>query len=1193
MRMRHMWRIARFELALVIQSPVFWIVAAIFALLGFSGLAFENLSFGTGGNVHKNAPLAIVIGQARFVQFFQLAMVAFVAGAVVRDDETRFGPILRSTQIAKPDYIYGRFLGGFLAVALLYIAVPLGMLIGSFMPWIDPQRLGPTMVTPYLYGYFIGALPSIFAVSAIIFALATALRSMMASYLGGVALFILYIAYQLFIGNDPSWRFLAAYFNPYATGTVAVATQYWTPEESNSLVPPVLGSILWHQLLWIVIGCVLLWLSCVRYSFADRVPRRWPWARATKAESPAPDVSALPRNPPASSAFARGWAQLWAQASLETSMTLRSTGFIVLLILAVFLTALVMYLTPQIFGAPRLPITRLVIGQISGGFTLFQLIVAAFYAGEIVFRERAVRLDGIIDATPLPNWGYLFPKTIALFAVLVAMSLAAALVGIAHQLISGFYDIELTKYLMWYVIPSVVDDAFLAVIAIVLQALSPNKFIGWGLFVVYIVVLLSASLLGIEDHLFLYGSAPSAPLSDLNADGVPTGDIWFWLYWGCIAVVLMLVAFLMWPRGTGVSYRTRLAAMPRRLKGATGLLGAAAVLGAVGFGGFIYYNTHMLNHFRTSEARIAAIARYEKTLIGYAKVPQPAVAHVAVAVDLYPSQLRMAAHGTLTLKNLTDKPLNEVDVGFREPDSPGSVTVEGAHRTRYFDAFKFSVFQFDKPMLPGETRLLHFTNARAQHGFANEGNDTQLVYNGTFLSNANIAPTLGISKLGLLHDKAKRRKYGLPEEVHVAKLEDRSGQARPLFPSDWTTADFTVSTDADQIPIAPGKKVSDVTKDGRRTARFVSTAPILNFYSIQSARYDVAERAYPGIKLQVYYHPGNPWNVDRMLSAMTHAFDYYQANFGPYQFDQMRIVEFPAYEQFAQSFANTIPFSEDIGFTTDVRNPAKIDMVTYVTAHEVAHQYWAHQIMGADMQGATMLVETFSQYSALMVMKHLYGPDKMRRFLAFERNNYLVQRKLDPVEELPLERVENQQYLHYNKGSLVMYLLAEKLGEDRVNAALRQVLNRYKFKGAPYPRSLDFIDALRAQARTPAEQQLITDLFERITVYRFRTRDAHADKRPDGRWTVRFTVEAQKFDVTGKGKQTTQHFNEAIPVGAFAAKPDADDFGRKDVLSYGTTPIHDGTQLVTLTTPTKPRFVGVDPYVFYITRNAEDNLLGL
>ena len=289
-----------------------------------------------------------------------------------------------------------------------------------------------------------------------------------------------------------------------------------------------------------------------------------------------------------------------------------------------------------------------------------------------------------------------------------------------------------------------------------------------------------------------------------------------------------------------------------------------------------------------------------------------------------------------------------------------------------------------------------------------------------------------------------------PAELRPAKLEDMSATARNYIHADWVMSDITLSTDAGQTPIAPGNEVSDITQNGRRTARFVSPSPILNFFSIQSADYKVATRIHNGIRLSVYYHAGHDWNVPKMLNAMGSALDYYRAHYGPYQFNYARIIEFPGYASFAQAFAGTMPYSESIGFNANTDDPTKIDFTSYVVSHEMSHQYWAHQVIGADMQGGTISSETLAQYSALMVMKHLYGPDKIRRFLKYELDAYLRNRASEAVEELPLERVENQPYIHYNKGSVVMYLLQQRLGEDAVDRALARFDAKFRFKGRPF-----------------------------------------------------------------------------------------------------------------------------------------------
>src|SRR5262249_35036532 len=160
------------------------------------------------------------------------------------------------------------------------------------------------------------------------------------------------------------------------------------------------------------------------------------------------------------------------------------------------------------------------------------------------------------------------------------------------------------------------------------------------------------------------------------------------------------------------------------------------------------------------------------------------------------------------------------------------------------------------------------------------------------------------------------------------------------------------------------------------------------------------------------------YDLEQMMRGMKDALAYCSSQFGPYQHRQVRILEFPRYQTYAQSFPNTIPYSESIGFIAkvDPTDPKDIDYPYYVTAHEVAHQWWAHQVIGGNVQGATMLSETLAQYSALMVMKKTFGPEKMKRFLAYELDRYLRARGMEKKKEVPLVRVENQPYIHYQKG---------------------------------------------------------------------------------------------------------------------------------------------------------------------------------
>jgi aminopeptidase N len=329
-----------------------------------------------------------------------------------------------------------------------------------------------------------------------------------------------------------------------------------------------------------------------------------------------------------------------------------------------------------------------------------------------------------------------------------------------------------------------------------------------------------------------------------------------------------------------------------------------------------------------------------------------------------------------------------------------------------------------------------------------------------------------------------------------------------------------------------------------------------------------------------------------MLNALGPSLDYYKANFGPYQFDNLRIVEYPGYTNYAQAFAGTIPYSETYGFIADFTDPKTVDHVTATTAHELAHQYWAHQLTPAQMEGSMILTETLANYSAFMMLKHL-RPDQLRAALEYQRDRYLGWRYAGYLREPPLMRVETESWIGYSKGSLVMYTLQARLGEDAVNRALRSLLSQYKFKGPPYPRSLDLVNALRAEAKTAEEQNLITDLFERVVLYDLKVETPTAVQRPDGKWDVTVPVEAKKLLVDTKGAENETAFEERIEVGLFTADPGVEGVDARNMIIMERRPIRSGAQILKFVTDRKPAFAAIDPNNYYIDRNSRDNVAEL
>ncbi|WP_260483850.1 ABC transporter permease/M1 family aminopeptidase [Sphingomicrobium flavum] len=1190
-------KIASFEFRYQLKNPVFWVGVFLFFLLGFLFTASENVGIGAPGVTKENGTLPIMLMITAVSIFYLFIITAFVANAIIRDDASGFAPIIRATPVTKAEMVFGRFFGSYLTCLLGFMAAPVGMFLGTLMPWVDPELIGPNVFSHYAWPFLIFAVPNLFFSGALLFAISTMTRSLMWSYVAVVALVVGYLIVDTVVQGDPDLEKTFAAFEPFGTAAVILETRYWTAVDNNSRLIELAGPLLQNRILVTIMGFVFLALAYVRYSNAERAPSRMRLRRLEKRRLREEAVAAVApqlggdavstRDRPASRS-----AQFMARLRLEIRQMLKSPGLPILLLLAVALTAAELWSGSGGYNNDSYPTVASIIERVRGSYSIFILIIAGFYGGELVWRERDRKLNEIIDSAPVPAWAMTLPKIIAVFLVILMVNLSGMLVGLLNQTVNGLGPVGIGKYISWFIFPAAIDGLLIAVLAVMLQILSPNKYVGWGLLLAYFLGTILMGNMGWTNPLYLYPNSPFVPLSDL-VDPAPFfhGAYTLQVYWLFFAGLMLLAAHLLWPRGTDLSVRQRFARLKRSgISRSVLAIGLVALVGMAGVGAYAYHNIKVLNTYRTSDQNEERLAEYERRFLQYEDVVQPVVSDVKFDIELYPEERRMLVDGRYVLTNDTDAPIEMLHVRQNSDDTEFlSLDVTGASLDTYDEDYKYRIYRFATPLQPGASTELNFKSRVWYRGFRAGGPATGITPDKTFVNNGLFAPTIGMDRTGLLQDRTARRRQGLPDELRLPKLEDPKGRMKNYIGSDWVTSEIRLTTSADQIPIAPGERISDVTKGDRRTAVFKASAPILNFFSIQSGDYEVATRQHRGITLEVYYGEGHEWNVPRMLDAMEASLTYFEENFGPYQFDYARIIEFP-YGSFAQAFAGTMPYSENIGFRQKIDgDPEAIDFVTYVIAHELAHQYWAHQALGGLQQGSTMTTETLASYSAIMVMKNKLGEDQLRRFLKFELDSYLRGRKGEIIEELPLVRVENQGYIHYRKGANAFFLLSELIGEDKINAALSRYVARFRFKGRPFPRSLDIVEELRKEASSEEEQALITDMLEKIVLYDFKVADSKSEKE-GGQWVTTVTVETAKYEADGEGKETEVALSTPVKIGLFKTRPGFGAFSSEDVIAMEQQRVTGGKATFTLRSSEEPAYVGIDPYNYYIDRNSDDNV---
>jgi aminopeptidase N len=609
----------------------------------------------------------------------------------------------------------------------------------------------------------------------------------------------------------------------------------------------------------------------------------------------------------------------------------------------------------------------------------------------------------------------------------------------------------------------------------------------------------------------------------------------------------------------------------------------------VACGGWVYWNTQIRNSYKTKSQTELIQANYEKDFKSLAGLPQPRVIDVRFEIDLFPERRSFVLKGRQSIENQEAVPIKTIILHTTRPYTT-TVEIDGATQESFDEDSGLITLAVSPPMEPGEIREMNFTVEYQSVGFENSLQVKEVVQNGTFF-NSFIVPQIGYQPAWQLSDEKKRKRHGLDKSVFT-NLDPMNMSARRNSylsnNSDWVNLETVISTSADQIAVAPGSLIRTWNKDGRRYFYYKLDHPSVNLFSFASARYKVALRQWNDVDVEVYYHPDHERNVDLMLRSMRKSLQYYSEAFGPYKHKQARIVEFPRVSMFAQAFPGTMPYSEGVGFIADLQDPNDVDMVFYVVAHEVAHQWWAHQVVGANMRGATVLSETLAQYSALMVMEKEYGRDMMRKFLRYEMDNYLRARGQVGNKETPLKDVEFQHgFVHYNKGSVAMYHLKETIGEANLNAALRSVVDKFAYGKPPYPTSVDLIEAIRAH--TPPEHHgLLVDLFDNITLFANRTIAAKVTETTDGKFDVEIQVEFEKLQSDEDGNETEIPIDDWIEIGAFAKPESGSNFG--ETLHREKVHVTQNAMTFNFTTDRKPNLAGVDPFNLLIDRNSGDNM---
>lgn len=1187
-----------FEFIYQLRSISIWLYFV--AVLSFAFLVVtENYSYDAReGYFLLNAPIVIAIVAVLSVVHWLLIGASVAGNAATRDVQTRMHSLIYTTPTSKAEYLGGRFFAAFALNLLTMLAIPLGILFSFYFSGIEAEILGPFRLVSYLTAFFYITVPNVFTATAIQFSVAALSRRIMGSYLGGVILFLsAYLCWMLLQNTGELQNLL----DPMSFTPIMNHLNDWSPLERNTRLFVLEGSFLANRLLWLGISLGILTFTYFRFQLVlPETSRKQKPVKQLKSaitaqenlkwgtETTLPQVKGI-------YGFDTHLYQLYF-LTRKAFIQIAKSG-VGLPLLAVL--ALMMGMAApgdgnlKARGVPFIPRTDQVLHYLTAPLTepkFFWIIIALltiYYAGELVWQERETRINEISNAAPVSEWVLFLSRFLGLSFVLVVWLVFVMMAGIVVQASIGGTTIEIGLYLSILFGLQLIDCLLFALLALFIHVLINQKFVGHLVALLVYGFIVFAAKLGVEHKLLIFGASPNWSYTDMVGFGNSLAPwLWFKWYWVVWAILLAVMAKLLWVRSREISLVSRVHLARRRFTLSTVLVAAISVGGIILLGSFILYNTHVVNDYTTASDAMEKRAMYEQRYGQYKNRPQPQLKRTSLNVEIYPKEQKVEIRSTYHLLNNSIVSIDSIYLSTAEGVQTNDIAFDRTARQILVDEkLGYRIYALAEPLHPGDSLQLSFEVRHTALGFTSNGADASVMSNGTNFKNYEWLPAIGYQPYRELSEVGQRKAYKLQARPEIPSLYDIN--ARKDFPfRERISFEAIVGTDKGQIAVAPGLLRRTWTKGRRRYFHYVTDAPIRNEYTIFSANYAVYERQWKDTAIQIYHDPGQTHNLESMTRSIQASLDYYTQQFGPYPYKQIRFVSYPGYTINNHSTPATITTEEGFFLLNPKEDSRGFDFVTAVIAHEMAHQWWGGQLSPAQVEGAGLLSESLAWYSAMGVLEDKYGSEHLKKLLSFLREENENPRTR---AALPLLQA-NDWYQYYRKGPFALYALSQYIGRNRVNGALRQLLANHQSGNSPRPTSLDLYREL--QTVTPDSlQYVLQDLFKTNTFWELETEAATAKPIKGDKWQLTISLQANKLVVDSIGIETKLPMKDWVEIGVFAPAEQGKEIGKQLYLQKHL--IKSGKQTIVVILQDRPATVGFDPNYLLIDWNVKDNYKGV
>ncbi len=1102
----------KFEWKTYFTKPGFYVLLFLTILSGlFVG---TNFRLGISPDVFKNAPYAI----AYMLGFMSLLCIffstVFSTQILFKETDNNFNLILYATPIRKNDYLVSRFIAVSSLSFLCFVLFTSGFAIGQYT-LVEKDGYTDFNFSFYLQPLLVFGLANTIFCSAILCCIAWLSKNKLMVYVTGLFIYILYMVMLIFSGSpimakgmpqSATTVLLSASIDPFGISAYFLQTSKWSVMQRNTASIPLAGILLLNRLGFLLISFLSLFITFRAFSFSidkKRSGKKLLKHIDTKTISTSKVLSTVKPI----TGWQHHWAAIFSFTKIDLKYITKSIPFVLTCV------GLLFYLSMEIYGliekGIRLPqkyaTSGLMTKAIIENFHGLCLIVILYYANEIVWRSRNSNFNLIENATPVSKTSLFFSKWFTLSIIIIFFTTLMILLGIVFQIQYHYTVFDWSAYSGVYLFTSL-PLIISAGIILCVQKMIKYRYV--GLVVSAAIILLTATSFGEEllSHPLLTFQIPYRGLySDINGFG-PYLQSFSWLHLFGLCVVVMLAILITQLKKFRIKFVPLFSLV---------LLGICASWAAV----------KLMHDYqpKSEEAAIVMQAEYEKKYRQFQNQPQPTVTDVKTTIDLFPEKNEYNIAANYIIQNKTDKPIDSILINFAD-----DITIDDASFISNNKVYKiknqYTVIQLQNSLLPGDTA--QFSTEFSYKWSAINGHKplNAIVQNGSFMRISWYFPKFGYFSENEIETEEDRRRFSLGKATPLVSVDAPKNST-----DDFINLDMVVSTSSKQTAIGVGELVRQWQTSSRNYFHYKTPSPIPFRFAVSSAEYAIKKTTYNGKSIEIYYHPLHHQNVDHLLKNAQLTMEYCELNFGAYPFKTIRFAEISAFTKgfVATAYPATIYMTENMIYNANINADKKQDVINELAGHELAHLWWGtSQISPDNREGDVMITETLAMYTELMLAKKMYGYKRVKEIVDMHIGMYLGERGF--TEEQPLfKALSYNVHLSYSKGLVVMYQLTEMIGEEKVNLALRNFLQKHTYPNAK-PISIDFINELYAVTDTSLHIK-IDDWFKRITLYDFKITNT-AVKKAGIQYELTLNAVATKYYENGKGVQTKPSYTDSVDV---------------------------------------------------------------